>query len=419
MTRIAWEDAEEFGLLCDLVASNRLVCLTGAGISRGMRRRHAPPGTDPTLPGWVELLRELLAALEARMAPADAAAARRLLDAGREVGETDAAIGSRELILAASLIRSSAPDGFDRRFRAAITEAPGQCGSTHVRLLDLLPRGILTFNYDGGHETACARRGLDYALLNPTDDGCDDDFRQALEQQLDRFFVLKAHGSSDSLRPLVLTTTEYRNLLAKNPSFRAFVQNLFTNFSFVMVGYGLDDPDFDLFVRTMAEQFGAPVQRHVVLRLAAQRRRREEVERHLYGIRTLHLNDFGEIDAVLELAARTAGPELMRTLEDCLSATLAVRQRGHRALERLGPAGRALAGNVLLGRLDDGDSFTVSEAAYSLGVLDVGRYKERLCALVDTRLEADVLGRTLTVLRPALTPDDLPRVKRWRGRRET
>jgi hypothetical protein len=86
----------------------------------------------------------------------------------------------------------------------------------------------------------------------------------------------------------------------------------------------------------------------------------------------------------------------------------------------LGPAGKALAGRVFLGRLGDPDGFVVSEAAYSLGLLDPEGYKARLFELIDERPQSDVLGRTLTVLRPAFEPGDLPRLHDWLRRfRET
>ncbi len=130
------------------------------------------------------------------------------------------------------------------------------------------------------------------------------------------------------------------------------------------------------------------------------------------------MNDFTEIPEVLRRAARTAGPALRQTLEDCISPSRSARQAGHANLAKLGPAGRAIAGSELLRRLDDPDSFTVSEAAYSLGLLDPRSHKTSLCDLVDSHAEADVLGRTLTVLRSVLVPADLPRIRGWLRRFE-
>lgn len=404
MSESAWRESLTFNALCDLIASDHLVCLTGAGVSRDLLRRNDP---SRPLPGWAELLEELFAALHLEIAGDDLTSITRLLDPGA------ARIGSDELILAATLIRRCNPEKFDRLFREAITEAPGQCSETHEALLELEPRGIMTFNYDGGHESACAKAGIAPSILNPTLRVSEGDFRLAFERRLRDFFLLKAHGSISPPSPLVLTTEAYRDLLVKNPAFKAFVQNLFTNFSFLILGYGLDDPDFALFTRTMLEQFGAPVQEHIVIRRLDQESPREEVERRLFGINTLHIDDYAELPEVLRAAATTAGPSLEVTIAMCLGPKREERERGHDRLRELGAAGRRLAGNVFSARLSDPDSFIVSEAAYSLGVLGARRYKEVLCELVDARREADILGRSITVLREALDPADIPRLNRW------
>jgi hypothetical protein len=401
-----WRGGEPFAILCDQVASDNLVCLTGAGISVGMKREG---GGGLPLPSWTDLLRELHADFESQMEPGDAESVSRLLADGD-------GIGSDELILAATLIRRANPAEFERRFRAAITEEPGQFSPTHSALLGLLPRGIMTFNYDRGHEAACAKAVQPVTVLNPTVPGSEADFRAMMEERLGRFFLLKAHGSVQSSQPLVLTTEEYRNLLTKNPAFRSFVQHLFTNFSFLIVGYGLDDPDFALFTRTMVEQFGGPLQKHVAVRHERDRGRHEEVQRHQYGIHTLHVADFAEIPQLLDAAATTPGPVMKETLALCLSPLHEERDRGHAALKMLGPAGRAVAAATLIPSLADSDSFLASEAAYSLGKLDAHAHKERLCDLVDSRPQANVLGRTLTVLREVLDPSDLGRLKAWQHR---
>ncbi|HEX7279831.1 MAG TPA: SIR2 family protein, partial [Solirubrobacterales bacterium] len=311
MTPSSWRSSEVFEILCDQVASDHLVCMTGAGISGGLLRRRRLGRGPETLPGWPQLLGELFASLRTQMPADDSADTERLLSSEN--------IGSDELILAASLIRRANPKKFDRRFRRAITSRTGQYSPTHMQLLDLQPRGIMTFNYDGGHEAALEKASRPYVLLNPVISESELLFRRQIERRLQDFFLLKAHGSTESPAPLVLTTEGYRDLLVRNPAFRSFVQHLFTNFSFLIVGYGLDDPDFNLFIRTMAHEFGGPLQKHVVLRRLEDRTAREEVERHMYGIHTLHMSSFKEIPAVLSAAATTAGPELRRTLESCLS----------------------------------------------------------------------------------------------------
>lgn len=442
--RVNWQESAEFKTLCDLVATDALVCVTGAGISRSLKRKEPSPTGETTLPGWIPLLRELFEAVRQRMEPHSADSVARLLSsdderpavvklgelAGQHVNRDEfvdqlrklgPVIASRELITAATLIRQADPAGFDTAFSKAVTEAPGATTETHRALLELEPRGIVTFNYDQAHESAC--RGVrEFKLLDPNSETADADFSTALRNRLQDFFIVKAHGSNAvrGASGLTLTFDDYRTLIARNPAYRAFIQNLFTNFHLLLFGYGMDDPDFDLFLWTMVEQYGSPLHEHVVIRLASDANRKQVVERRLYGIQTLAINDWSEIPVVLRQASKSAGPKLEQTIGLCYAAENANRERGHTELEQLGPAGRKLAAARFIATLDDpaADSWTKSEAAYSLGVLGAAKHKQRLMKLIDDENAADILGRTLTQLRSALALDDIPKLQAWKARFE-
>lgn len=441
---VDWEKSHEFGLLCDLVATDSLVCVTGAGISRSLERKTPSPTGETKLPGWIPLLRELFEAVKSKMDPTVAQSVTRLLSPDDErhpvielqrlanqvplrdeiteqLGKIGPAITSRELITAATLIRQVDPRGFDAAFRVAVTEAPGQTSETHRALLELEPRGVVTFNYDQAHETAC--RGIKKPhVLDPNLKTADADFSRVLRDRLREFFIVKAHGSlgAGKASRLTLTFEDYRDLIARNPAYRTFIQNLFTNFHLLLFGYGLDDPDFDLFLWTMAEQFGSPLHEHVVIRPASQVSRKQEVERALYGIRTLTINDWRELPDVLRRACQNVGPNLEQTIQLCYGATNFDRDRGHSKLRDLGPAGRKVAAAEFLKKLDDRSAGTWarSEAAYSLGVLSARDHKDRLMKLVDAENSSDILGRTLTQLRGVLVPKDIRKLKGWKRRFE-
>ena len=59
-----WRASAALGYLRDSVASDRLVLFTGAGVSFGLKRAADPARS---LPGWVELLRELFGHLAPRL----------------------------------------------------------------------------------------------------------------------------------------------------------------------------------------------------------------------------------------------------------------------------------------------------------------------------------------------------------------
>lgn len=363
------------------------------------------------MPSWVELLRELETQLAPHLKKPHADACRRLLRPGSPEDPVD----SRTLITAATLLRSVDPNRFDRVFQRLVTAEPGCFSDAHNVLLDLQPRGIMTFNYDEAHESSCKKRGLAYRLLVPHDD---QGFVTTLKNRLVDFFILKAHGSTSDHGPLVLTSQEYRNILVKNPAYRGFVQTLFTNYSFLIVGFGMDDPDFSVFLDGLVEQYGSPVHNHIVIRHQSERSRRDVVLRERYGIRTLSVRDWTDIPMILQDACRTPGPELLRTVKRCLSPVQRTRVAGHRELRRLGDAGRTVVTAHFKSMIDSARSeqrgFRLAEVAYCLGVIDPKANRDTLIEIVTSARHVEPPARALTVLRPALTESDLPLLRELR-----
>lgn len=391
-------------MLCEVVASDNLVCITGAGISRTLIR-----DDGHRLPDWKSLLVELFDQFKHRLATADQD------DCETILAEAEPA-GSR-LIEVASIIRTVHPNEFDRALRKLTTPRLGEIGSTHRALRNLYSRGILTFNYDDGHENAANEVGIPLQVFLPTDEG---EMTDALRDGLSQPFLLKAHGSIRAgagalpgASP-VLTFESYRALLVRNPAYRAFVQNLFTNFHLLIVGFGMSDPDFDVFIETMAQQFGGPVHCHVLIR-HEDARSAEEVElRRRYGIHTLYLSDWSDLDIVLSEAPRTPGPTLRQAVDDCVSADHRVRVAAHQFLRRLGPAGRRCASESILTRFrTELNHFRASELAYALGVVDLAGNKQALMQILEKATSVPVAARALSVLRSALEPSDLPWLDDW------
>lgn len=404
--------------LCDLVASDRLVCVTGAGISADLRR-----DDGKKVPTWWRLLDQLRRDLAGPLkASKHRVAIKELLAQKHGTG--------RELILAASLLRGLDRKTFDERFRALVRPKAGTTTPSHEQISRLRPRGIVTFNYDPAHEAADRRaRGRTApkrAVLVPEDE---DRLRDHLAGNLATPFLLKAHGDLRANRktPLVLTAEDYRELMVRRPSYRAFVQHLLTEFHLLVVGFGLTDPDFDVFANTIVEAYGKPIRDGVaIFRRGSLPMTRAEMQLRL-GLQVLEIEKFSEIPKLLRDAREHPGPDLRATLEQCLSPMMQDRVDAHGALRKLGPSGRALARRVLLQQLDreSKDPFRHSEVAFSLGYLadlmdraveqeERSEIKSTLMALVDDHTSStDTKARALTVLRGLLTPRDQPRIDAW------
>jgi hypothetical protein len=409
-----------FHVLCDIVASDRLVFVTGAGISQGLTR-----DGGGKVPNWADLLGDLL------IARIEMGRAGSLPQEDVEALVHPKATG-RALIEAASLLRAGWPE-FDVRFREAVTPAEiqdpklrEQKDQLHRAILELAPRGILTFNYDREHERAIRTLGGDldrWNVLNPIDPAHDETMRRALEGNLAQPFLMKAHGSLDSAEDLVLTFESYRELIAKRPAYLAFVQNLFTNFHFVIVGFSISDPDFDLFRDTMAAQFGSPLRNHVVIRgpLEDEPTKRADavVLRRRYGIHTLHAGAYDRIPEVLRLAARTPGQDLDETVRLCLSSRVEERNLAHQRLRRLGPAGKRVASRVLRDRIVFPSSSTtdLSEMVYSLGALDPHEWdvrrdvKDALLGVLEAAQHVEPAAHALDRLGELADIEDLDRLE--------
>lgn len=245
-----------------------------------------------------------------------------------------------------------------------------------------------------------------------------------IRSRFERTFLLKAHGSVRGGGELVLTGETYRNLMFASPSYRAFVQTLLADFQMLFVGSGLSDPDFDGFLDSMHGQFGDPVHRHVAVFGPDADERQSVLLRKRYGINVLRLDSYDSLVPTLRLAAstETEGPAFRSTLDLCVDSDLDKRSDGHRLLARLGPAGKRTASAALLRKLNrfesEGSYWEVAECAFSLGALDANMNRSALIEVAERTNQAEVIGRVLTVLRSALTPLDLTRLRVWRERFE-
>jgi hypothetical protein len=393
--------SDSFGALCDLIASDRFIVMTGAGLSLPLRRK-----ADPTrkLPSWRQLLLDVLAELKPRLSAEDLADCRVLLDDTHQYPE------AIDLITAASLLYRTDPAAYSRVVVESTEAEDATTTDGHRLLWDLGPRGILTFNYDQGHEVAADEQGRTVKVLMPDSEEA---FRSLVRTRFEASFLLKAHGTTTGPYGPVLAGETYRRLRYESPAYRAFVDTLLADFQVLFVGFGLSDPDFDDFLEDMVGSFGAPLHTHVAIVGPDVSERQAVRLRQRFGIIVHQLADWGDRDPTLRRAATTAGPELASVLDQVLDPVQGERAAAHDHLRQLGPAGRSTASAALSSQLAVAEAatprhpWTIAELAYSLGVVDDRANLGTLKRLVETSEEAEVLARSLTVMRAALTLPDL------------
>src|SRR3984957_4099574 len=356
-----------FGLLCDAVAYRRLVVVTGSGVSVGV----AQPGSELTsLPTWHLVLSQLRARFAARLGAA-AADVDLLLSARPR--------GADYLIEAATLIREAVGVGNYRDAVAQLPPPPAHARSPlHDLIEDLEPLGIITFNYDLGHENAYRARRRDRHLMHRAFYSDERKLRAVLAGDFQSRFLLKAHGCISRPKTIVLDRASYREVMARQLGYRAFAHHVLARFSALIVGFGLNDPDFEDLLQSFEANFGGGVGEHVYIWKRGQREDEEAralVLRRRYGLACIFVDSFEDVRTVISDARTHMGKQLRHMIAMTLKRTVYVeevrrlRRKAHIELGRLSPAGASVAAAALMaGVTDEANPMLVrAEAAYSLG----------------------------------------------------
>jgi hypothetical protein len=360
-------DNPGFGILCDAVAYRRLVVVTGSGVSVGL----AKPGSDPTtLPTWHSVLTQLQDRFASRL--------------GAVAPDVDLLLSAQPrtsdyLIEAATLIRETVGVGDYRDAVVQLTTAADDARTPlHDLIEDLEPLGIITFNYDLGHENAYRARRHDRHRMHRAIYSDERKLRAVLAEEFRSRFLLKAHGCISRPKTIVLDRASYREVMARQLGYRAFAHHVLARFSALIVGFGLNDPDFGDLLQSFEANFGGGVGEHVYIWKRGQREDEEAralVLRRRYGLVCLFVDSFDDVRTVISDARTHMGAELRRTITATLKRSADVeefrqlRRKAHIELGRLSVAGARVAATALTSVVnDDAEPVLIrAEAAYSLG----------------------------------------------------
>jgi hypothetical protein len=130
----------------------------------------------------------------------------------------------------------------------------------HATIFLIDTRVVLTPNIDciyDNHATAISEGTVQ--VLNQTDSGIVDCIRRS------RRIIIKAHGSIQNPSSLVFTRTQYASARQKYPAFYRILRSLIDTHIFLIIGAGLDDPDFQLLFEDHATELGTEVPHYILL----------------------------------------------------------------------------------------------------------------------------------------------------------
>lgn len=249
-----------------------------------------------------------------------------------------------------------------------------------------------------------------------------------LKDRLNKQFLFKMHGCVTKKESMVLTRESYRNLFIKYPFYKAFMQQIFTNYHLLIVGFRMSDPDFDMLLQNVFSTFGSPIQEHIVIKHISEKSSKDVMYRLRYGLHFLYVEDFSHINDILSACICTLGPALNSILDDCISPELTTRGKAHFDIRHLSPAGKKCLANVLEEEIkaniaienkeDYNKNTENSELVYTYGVIASAtkekNYKDFLMTeVVAKSIYSEPVAHALVQLRDILSNDDLSSVEGW------
>lgn len=362
--------------LRNAIAEDKLVVITGAGVSVGVPRQKGG-----SIPSWGDLIKniKIQAKKELESLPKEQ---RLLLDKLTPDDYLNKVHGDA-LIEASEIIESAVGRSSFANFVAKETrEKDREKGIYHDCFTAIEPRGIITFNYDQCHENSFTqhKKPLRKAIYS---DG--ESLRGALKEGFQRpTLLLKAHGCVSYPDSLVLTSSSYSRIINESRVYRAVVQHILSRFTILIVGFALRDRDFDQILLTIERDYGSSVQDHIAIMRTPKKStdKKKEEQRHKdiadfatlearYGLKILPVNEFDEIPRLIKSLKNVAGSRVKEISKAVADSDGSIRHSARRSVTGLSDIGKNQFQANLIRKINNNsdDLITRSEQIYSLGLL--------------------------------------------------
>ncbi|AYH47853.1 hypothetical protein B6N31_09255 [Dickeya fangzhongdai] len=147
---------------------------------------------------------------------------------------------AKDYLLACELLQADYGDTWERK----VTEEYGRAAQPsvlHKALISLRQRIILTTNFDKLVESAWASSLADGERHFKVISKVDNDIFKVLKEH-DTSYIIKIHGSIDDVSNIVFSRSQYIRLAFGNENYSLFLDSLLLNYTFLFVGFSMDDP---------------------------------------------------------------------------------------------------------------------------------------------------------------------------------
>jgi hypothetical protein len=267
--------------LLEAYKNGKLAVLVGSGLSLAS-------GVQGAFPKWTELPDRLLDQVEHH-----GALERAQIDLKRNYFKTSGYLPLEGMLSELDSIKTALRTS--RKYQAALSHifrpknaAPGD---VHRALIDLGVPLLLTTNYDELIERAEESGARTMYTWK--------DAPKVLGDLKDQRKVLfKIHGSAHQEDTVIMTQAEYDNA-HKSDSYKQTMSLLLQHHTFLMVGYGINDPlDLDLVLKLNASVFGSAAETHYALIKDPNPNDRDRWSRE-FNVRVVPYKEHAELPAIL------------------------------------------------------------------------------------------------------------------------
>ncbi|WP_160010590.1 SIR2 family protein [Rhizobium sp. 18055] len=204
--------------LVDDLARQKVVLFLGAGVSSSALTR-----AGQRMKGWHTFLRDACDGIESAVA----------VDINKMIDE-------RDYLLACEMLQGIHADNWPRLIMAEYGQA-AEPSQLHKALISLDQRIVLTTNFDKLLEAAWENKfgtSTHYPIVLT---GIPDRAFSALKDY-SRRYIIKIHGSTDDADNVVFSRSQYIKSAFANPIYTDFIDSLLLNYTFLFVGFSMDDP---------------------------------------------------------------------------------------------------------------------------------------------------------------------------------
>ena len=247
--------------LIKAIENNGCILFAGAGAS-----------ADAKLPTWAELVFGMTKMVE-------------------EVGEKNEKnekeiqklLDNKEYIVLADFCKEKLGDFDFSNYIKNKLDVSKKTSLTHGLLSRIPFKSVITTNFDCFIEKYRANSAVVYPDDLENSNNIDADQVNEIK------YIYKIHGSYDKASSIVLTKSDFRNLLFKKAKYKHQLKQIFLNNVVLFYGYSFNDPDIDFLLQEIMAEYDGKTQKHYALIPDIDEIKREYLQRE-YNLRVIPYN---------------------------------------------------------------------------------------------------------------------------------